>query len=203
MSKTKKSKIQNPQIEQIDLELIELDEACEYTLEEILSILEILRPSEQQVLLSQIGYGAERKLLKLFPYQYDWLKGKGCPETGTGMQWFKPKWVLTDDELLINWTNPKEFVSVSFGSNTNHIVFDVDVNSPYHWVTERIKLEQCLEQAGINQVNWYRSSGSGGLHGYIPLDKKVQTFDATCVIHYLLSASLGDILCNQSLALLS
>ncbi len=82
MSKTKKSKIQNTQIEQINLELIELDEACEYTLEEILSILEILRPSEQQVLLSQIGYGPERKLLKLFPYRYDWLKGKGCPETG-------------------------------------------------------------------------------------------------------------------------
>ncbi|MBC1235921.1 hypothetical protein [Nostoc sp. 2RC] len=155
-------------------------------------LCELLGGSEQERL--------QRKFASIFNYRFNCIKAKGCPETGTVIEWGDPKRPLDNEDLFVNWNNPSEFVGVSFNTNTSYALLDVDAGSEYHPIPQLDKIEEALKSVGINKINWYHSSGSNGWqtnwyhlsenngwHGYIPFDRSMPTWGVACVLDQTLS----------------
>jgi len=136
------------------------------------------------------------KFTELFPYRYDPIIGVGSLD-GTRVSWITAQKYLTNEELIINWRNPNKFVGVTFGKNTKYALIDIDVDSQYHPHYQIIKVEDALTKVGINQVNWYKSSGSEGWHGYIPFNKEISTWTVAVVLTQALTTAGFEIAKGQ------
>lgn len=172
-------------ITDIDLDLIVKDSEVFFSKKELEDFLSILSPLEQAQFITSLTGGLselEQRFVELFPHRYSWIKGYGHLIYGTNVDWLHIRGRLYDDELVINWSSPDTFIGVGFGKYTKYILLDIDADSKYHWTAQRVQIEEAIEKVGVNQVNWYESSGSEGLHGYIPFSEEIHSFGAACLI---------------------
>ena len=129
----------------------------------------------------------ENKFASLFPYRYDPIMGVGNSVDGTGVSWITAQKYLTDNELFLNWSHSNKFVGVTFGKTTKYALIDIDAGSQYDSHSQMMSIEAALSKVGINQVNWYKSSGSEGWHGYIPFNQVMGTWDVAVVLTQVLT----------------
>lgn len=92
---------------------------------------------------------------------------------------------LSPYQLWEKHQDPNYFVGVRHGNSTSHAALDIDKNSPYHPNQDETaipRIKAVLESIGLVRFLKVRSSNSGGLHIYIPLSEKVNTFKLACAI---------------------
>lgn len=92
---------------------------------------------------------------------------------------------LSPYQLWEKHQDPNYFVGVRHGNSTSHAGLDLDKNSPYHPNQDETaipRIKAVLESIGLVRYLKLRSSNSGGLHIYIPLPEKVNTFKLACAI---------------------
>ena len=77
-----------------------------------------------------------------------------------------------------------------FGKLTDYLMIDVDAGSPYHPRRGSIEpILSAMESIGLCRHLLVRSSGSNGLHVYLPLSKAVSAYRLACAAHTALSAA--------------
>ena len=76
-----------------------------------------------------------------------------------------------------------------FGKFTNYLLIDIDTGSPYHPNNGSIKpILAAMESLGLCRYLLIRSSTSGGLHIYFPLNEPVNAWGLACLAHAALAA---------------
>ncbi len=129
----------------------------------------------------------EQEFANVFLHRWNFIWGNAKLD-GTQVEWTEPKlpnkkkFKLWDDLIFTNKHCPDVFIAVSFGTRTYYLVLDIDFGSSYHSLQARTKIEEALKTVGINKVNWYTSSGSGGWHGYIAFDEPVFSRNASIIL---------------------
>lgn len=102
------------------------------------------------------------------------------PQAQTHPSWRRVSaYCLSPGLLLDRWESSETLIGVSFSSDTDYLVLDVDRQSPHHPEIDEVSFYQLLaylETIGLIRPLILRSSHSGGLHIYYPLPKKVSTW---------------------------
>ena len=76
-----------------------------------------------------------------------------------------------------------------FGKLTNYLLIDIDTGSPYHPNNDGIQpILAAMESLGLCRYLLIRSSTSGGLHIYFPLNESVSSWGLACAAHAALTA---------------
>jgi hypothetical protein len=125
---------------------------------------------------------------ELFPYRWEWIsapipdsanpKPQSSKPNKAKPEWQTHQHPLPDQEIQ-NALSGETLVGVSFASNTNYLLADLDRWSMYHPhcnVIEFHRILSCLEEVGLVRPLIVRSSDSGGLHVYYPLPITVSSY---------------------------
>ncbi|MDJ0899698.1 MAG: hypothetical protein QNJ55_12890 [Xenococcus sp. MO_188.B8] len=83
--------------------------------------------------------------------------------------------------------NPNQIIGVRFGKETKYLAADIDRLSSIHPAKNPMgygKFLDAMERIGLCRHISLQSSWSGGLHLYFSLPKKVNTYDAACLIKW-------------------
>lgn len=89
--------------------------------------------------------------------------------------------------LFQNHRDPSKIIGVRFGKETKYLAADIDRKSYIHPAKNPIgfgKFLEAMEKIGLCRHISLQSSWSGGLHLYFSLPKKVNTYDAACLIKW-------------------
>lgn len=132
-----------------------------------------------------------QKLASIF--SYPWKTIEGDPSiAGDSPNWRTiQNYPLRPRSLFEKFNDPSVLIGVRFGKTTCYGMIDVDKGSEYLTVAGLKQITEALEIIGIVRTIPIRSSGSGGIHLYIPLPIEVNTFD--------LAASLKTLFESQGL----
>lgn len=85
-----------------------------------------------------------------------------------------------------------------FGRLTNYLLIDVDINSLFHPRNGGLApILNAMEALGLCRYLLVRSSTSGGLHIYFPLDEPVSSWGLACAAHAALTAYGVEIIGGQ------
>ena len=105
----------------------------------------------------------------------------------TAPGWKTLKYPLHKALLEQNHRDPSKIIGVRFGKETKYLAADIDRLSSIHPAKNPVGFGQFLdamEKIGLCRHISLQSSWSGGLHLYFSLPKKVNTFDAACLIKW-------------------
>ena len=86
-----------------------------------------------------------------------------------------------------NHRDPNKIIGVRFGKETKYLASDIDRLSSIHPAKNPVgfgKFLDAMEKIGLCRHISLQSSWSGGLHLYFSLPKKVNTYDAACLIKW-------------------
>lgn len=86
-----------------------------------------------------------------------------------------------------NHRDPSKIIGVRFGKETKYLAADIDRLSSIHPAKNPMgfgKFLDAMEKIGLCRHISLQSSWSGGLHLYFSLPKKVNTYDAACLIKW-------------------
>ncbi|MEM1307988.1 MAG: hypothetical protein AAGF98_00555 [Cyanobacteria bacterium P01_H01_bin.153] len=126
-----------------------------------------------------------QRLLSIFG-NYLW-EALESPNTSPA-RWRTLNYELRPRSLWRDWLAPHKLVGVRFGHTAVYALIDLDILGRYCNADAVTEITFALETIGITRTLPIRSSGSGGLHLYIPLAEEVPTFDLACVIEQCLIA---------------
>jgi hypothetical protein len=142
--------------------------------------------SEPEHIPDEVGHFNE--YCGLFPYRWEWISASipdsanAKPQTSK-QQKAKPDWQThlhpLPDETIHDALSGRTLIGVSFASNTNYLLADLDRWSVYHPPCNVIKFHRmlsCLEEIGLVRPLIVRSSESEGLHVYYPLPLSVSSY---------------------------
>ena len=107
-------------------------------------------------------------------------KGKNKPNWRT-----ETKYEIEPVVLWHRWKDHTDLVGVSFDSETQYALADVDAGSPIHPHNDEKAFREWLssyEDIGLVGYVIIRSSFSDGLHIYFPLPKETRTFNLACAL---------------------
>jgi len=111
---------------------------------------------------------------------YQWIEKSNNNDWATNT-----KHPLAPYQLWEKHQDHNYFVGVRHGNETTYAALDIDKNSPYHPdldETAVTRIKAALESLGLVRFLLSRSSNSGGLHIYMPLPEKVNSFKLACAI---------------------
>ncbi|WP_017326586.1 bifunctional DNA primase/polymerase [Synechococcus sp. PCC 7336] len=112
-------------------------------------------------------------------YRWDFIEAP-LPTIGDRPQWKRIKNFPLDPRPLIRrWSDPKRLIGVSFGSETQYCMVDIDRHSQYHPDLQPSGYQKVLgrlEEIGLIEPVVLTSSDSGGLHLYYPLPSPVSSY---------------------------
>ena len=121
-----------------------------------------------------------QKLAKFFPHLKD------------AIALFTPGWKTLKHPLhkaLLEQKHrdPNQIIGVRFGKETKYLAADIDRLSSIHPAKNPVgfgKFLEAMERIGLCRHIYLQSSWSGGLHIYFSLPKKVNTYDAACLMKW-------------------
>jgi hypothetical protein len=120
-----------------------------------------------------------QRLCEIFSHGWQFIFAS-LPEPGQKPEWqTETRYPLEPRNLWSRWQNPNHLLGVRFGRETVYGMIDIDARSPYHFNQDEAALEQilaALEAIGICRTLMVRSSDSGGLHIYLPLEQPVLSY---------------------------
>ena len=105
----------------------------------------------------------------------------------TAQGWKTLKHPLHKALLEQNHRDPSKIIGVRFGKETKYLAADIDRLSSIHPAKNPVgfgKFLEAMERIGLCRHISLQSSWSGGLHIYFSLPKKVNTFDAACLMKW-------------------
>jgi len=120
------------------------------------------------------------KLSKFFSHLQDAI-------TKTAQGWKTLKHPLHKALLEQNHRDPSKIIGVRFGKETKYLAADIDRLSSIHPAKNPVgfgKFLDAMEKIGLCRHISLQSSWSGGLHLYFSLPKKVNTYDAACLMKW-------------------
>lgn len=120
------------------------------------------------------------KLSKFFSHLQDAI-------AKTAQGWKTLKYALHKALLEQNHRDPNQIIGVRFGKETKYLAADIDRLSHIHPAKNPIgfgKFLDAMERIGLCRHIYLQSSWSGGLHIYFSLPKKVNTYDAACLMKW-------------------
>ena len=120
------------------------------------------------------------KLSKFFSHLQD-----AIAKTVSG--WKTLKQPLHKALLEQNHRDPSKIIGVRFGKETKYLAADIDRLSHIHPAKNPMgfgKFLDAMEKIGLCRHISLQSSWSGGLHIYFSLPKKVNTYDAACLMKW-------------------
>ena len=97
------------------------------------------------------------------------------------------KYPIKPTALWKAWQNVTTFIGVRFGQLTRYGLIDIDINSIYHPNQDPSAIPaivSALESIGIYRVLIIRSSDSGGIHIYVPLDAPIATYGLATALKF-------------------
>ena len=121
-----------------------------------------------------------RKLSEFFSHLQDAI-------AKTAQGWKTLKHALHKALLEQNHRDPSKIIGVRFGKETKYLAADIDRLSSIHPAKNPVgfgKFLDAMERIGLCRHIYLQSSWSGGLHIYFSLPKKVNTYDAACLIKW-------------------
>ena len=105
----------------------------------------------------------------------------------TTQGWKTLKHPLHKALLFQKHRDPNQIIGVRFGKETKYLAADIDRLSHIHPAKNPIgfgKFLEAMEKIGLCRHISLQSSWSGGLHIYFSLPKKVNTYDAACLMKW-------------------
>ena len=136
----------------------------------------------------QPGSYKAHQLLKYFEQHWDFLQAPGNTKNWITISEYK----LTPRVLWHRYQDEKINLGVRFGSQTKYGLIDIDSTSIYHPRSNSLSLKlirNALEDVGITRYLIERSSYSGGLHIYVGLPEKINSFQLACLLRMALESS--------------
>jgi len=97
------------------------------------------------------------------------------------------RYALRPAALWQLWKDAQTFIGVRFGQLTRYGLIDIDIESPYHPKQNPAavpSIVQSLESIGIYRVLILRSSDSGGIHIYVPLETPIATYGLATALKF-------------------
>lgn len=130
--------------------------------------------------------------LALFPHRYDYIWSER-PSPGQKPQWqTETRYPLSDRQLV----EAENLYGVRFGPQTQYLLLDVDIGSPYHPRCDRLAIARmvaALEPLGLVSYVACSSSYSGGLHLYFPFVDPHKSWDLAFAVQSLLERAGFDV----------
>jgi hypothetical protein len=124
--------------------------------------------------------------LQLFPHRFDFIYAEH-PDPGERPDWKTEDRHPLSDRLLQAGAC---LYGVRFGKQTDYLMLDIDISSLYHPQSDHLaipRLLATLEPLGLVETVAVTSSYSGGLHLYLPFQKRQETWAIAQVVSTLLA----------------
>lgn len=130
--------------------------------------------------------------LSFFPHRYDYIWSER-PTPGQKPQWqTESRHPLSDRQL----NEGVYLYGVRFGPQTQYLLLDIDIGSPYHPKSDRLAIARmvaALEPLGLVSYVACSSSYSGGLHLYFPFADPQKSWDLAFAVQSLLERAGFDV----------
>lgn len=123
--------------------------------------------------------------LSLFPHRYDYIWAKPTV-AGEKVQWQTESRHPLSDRVV---QQGGFLYGVRFGSETNYVMLDIDIGSPYHPQQDSLaiaRIMEALEPLGLITYLAVTSSYSQGLHLYLPFEEAQTSWKIALVVSTLL-----------------
>ena len=128
-----------------------------------------------------------QRLCNLFPHGWQFIYAPQPPD-GQKPEWqTETRYPLEPRNLWKQWQDPDQLIGVRFGKQTCYGMVDIDIASPYHPNQNPDRFDQILsilESIGLSRILILRSSHSGGLHLYFPLEQSVPSYGLALALKY-------------------